>query len=222
MNPEQKPFSPNPTVGSQPIATQLPQPATNETPIAPLSSVQTAPPVVLTPQRPSRQKKLAILLILSAMALITVAIAAYILSRNDTNKTISSSDNSQTVAEDKDKTKEDDKTSSLSQAEVDELHKFNVAKFSSAIGLYWADNTGNLPSIDDIDSKFMSKYLSGDFNDPSKNSPYIVVDNDPTTGEMQYKTRASCGNANTVSAGNERQAVIRVLLSSGAYYCMDY
>lgn len=98
-------------------------------------------------------------------------------------------------------------------------HKTNLAKLIAAVSQYSANNNGKLPTVSDIDSDFISQYLNGQFNDPNTNSPYKIVNADPKSGEVQYKTSSTCGSDNAITAGGRRQVAVRVLLSDSTYHC---
>lgn len=222
MNPEQNPLPTQPNDGRQTDAAQPDQPTTNvanTTPSPPSTPTQITPSAAPPVQQANRQKMLAVLVVVGAVTLISLVLGVYIyMSKNsDRDNTKDISNSAQNITGNQE---EADKASTR-QTQVDQQHKNNVAKFSAALNMYAGNNTGKLPTLAEVNDTFINDYFTGEFSDPSTGKPYIIVETDPVVGEMQYKPAASCGNGNTVSAGSARQAVTRVLLSSGAYYCMD-
>lgn len=59
-----------------------------------------------------------------------------------------------------------------------------------------------------------------DFDDPSTGDAYEFTTATPMSGQMQYANRVLC-NEDRLGVGTERSIVIRVLLESGAIYCVD-
>jgi flagellar basal body-associated protein FliL len=112
-------------------------------------------------------------------------------------------------------------TPSPATAQADSQRKSNSAKLAEAVNEYAANKNGKLPTIQDIDESFKTNYLGGQFNDPSTNSPYKIVEIDPKTGEIQYKKNSTCGSDNTIISGSSRQVAVRVLLNDNTYYCTN-
>lgn len=227
MNPQQNdPLQPqdnqqpyqNPTVPPAPQQTSSPE----QPPVSPQPQY--------TGQPPKQTGKLPPVLIGGAVIVLGVAVGIFLLLGGDSKQQLSNQDNqsesnqTSTVPQEEDtevpaQTQEETTEASTVDPQTDTQHKNNLSKLVAAVSEYSANNNGKLPAASEINSVFISQYLNGQFNDPSTSSAYKIVESDPKSGEVQYKTSSTCGSDNTIVSGTRRQVAARVLLSDSAYYC---
>jgi FtsZ-interacting cell division protein ZipA len=207
---------------------QQPTQDTNQTyqnSTTPVTSAPKQPPVPTQypNQSPKGAKKILPVIIGGVILVIAITVGMLLLNR-DNKSTTNQSGNKQTPADStdkktEDKAQEDASNKSEKSSQNDTKHKNNLAKLIAAVSQYAANNNGKMPSATDLDSAFISQYLSGQFNDPVTNNSYMIVETTPRSGEVQYKTSSTCDSNNTIIAGTTRQVAARVLLSDNSYHC---
>lgn len=196
MNPEQNGPTPQPQPQpmQQPEVTPQFQPPTSQ--------------VVQIEQPPKKSKSTVIFLVV--LVLFLIGGAAFFFMRSDKKDNISTTSNNNESA-----------TNSKESALNDNLRMNDAARLAAAVNNYLANNNGKLPTLDQLDSTFVSGYLEKGFKDPSTDKQYVFVASDPKSGEMQYQTAASCDTNNGIVAGTKREAAIRIKLSDGGYRCVN-
>ena len=71
-------------------------------------------------------------------------------------------------------------------------------------------------------AEFAATYLPSEFLYKPTGLPYELVTQPPEEGELQYVSGAQCGlDQNIALSDNESSVAIRVLLSTGEFYCID-
>lgn len=218
MNPDQQNSSP-PQDNQQPY--QNPEPATPAQIFSPEQApTQTQPQSTFVP--PKQSNKLPAALIGGAIVILGIAAGIFLLlsggEPQPSNQNLADN-NQSTVVPPEGSVQEEQADKSGDTAQKDNQHKSNVVRLISAANEYAANNNGRLPTEADINSTFIDEYMGGNFSSPDTNSPYVLVETDPKTGEVQYMASSTCGSDNTVIPGSKRQIAVRVLLSTNAFYC---
>ncbi len=109
---------------------------------------------------------------------------------------------------------------SLVLSQQDVQRKNDSSRYAAAISEYIANNNGRMP----VNAAEINDYLSsGSSNglpasDPATNNEYELVDDEPTSGQIQYRSGANCEGSELV-AGARRQFAIRIMLSDSSFYC---
>lgn len=221
MNPEQ-----NNPLQPQDNQQSYQNPSTFQTPPQTFGPEQTAvPPQPQNPYLPPKQKsKLLPVLVGGVIVVLGIVVGlVLLLSGEDNSQSRNPSDQpdnkqSSSLPQENESALEEVNESEIS-AQNDTKHKNNLAKLVTAVSQYAANNNGKLPTAAQINSAFISQYLSGQFNDPNTNNQYKIVEISPKSGEVQYKTSSNCGSDKSIIAGSSRQVAARVLLSDSTYYC---
>ncbi len=170
-------------------------------------------------EQPKQTNKSRLILVISAFVVLGVGVAVGIFILLGSESKSQSSSQTNQSNDTKYTAQKDTPEKSGAGAQTDTQNKSNLSKLVVAISEYSTNNNGKLPAGSDIDNAFISQYLSGQFNDPTTNSLYKIVESDPKSGEVQYKTSYTCGSNSTIIAGSRRQFATRVLLSDGTFYC---
>jgi hypothetical protein len=220
MNPNQTSGEPTQDLHNDELAASSTPPQVS-LPTEPSQQMMPQPPQAVTPGPISPQRKKHTALMFGVVLLvIALGAGAYVLfGRGEPVSTVNTSPNptaSQEPSPQPAGTVQDE----LQEAMInDEKRKNDSARLIAAITEYMANNNGKLPTLTSIDTTFLADYISSDFKDPVTKAQYMIVDTPPKSGEMQYRTGAACGTENEVEAGGTREAVVRVLLTDGSFFC---
>ncbi len=99
------------------------------------------------------------------------------------------------------------------------VYEARVSRLVTASEGYAAANNGTLPTVNDIDTAFVVKYLNNDFTDPNTGLAFVITENNPAPGEIQYVTSATCNEDGAITEGSSSQFVVRALVTDGTIYC---
>lgn len=115
----------------------------------------------------------------------------------------------------------------LQRNQRDTQRRDDGSRVISQLQSYATNNRGALPTTgsgsDRSFDAFLTTYLTGDFNDPSTGERYGSTQDDPGTGEFQYRQGHECNGESIqpVSGGSNRQGAVRIQLESGGFFCQS-
>lgn len=97
---------------------------------------------------------------------------------------------------------------------------------SNKLGLAAINFSMSNPGVFEITPENVTKirisHLSGEFNDPRTNQPYILTTSIPEEGELQYIVGGVCNLDDSISqSGDKNNFAIRALLDNGTLSCVE-
>lgn len=107
----------------------------------------------------------------------------------------------------------------------DARRKTDLAKFVAESVTFQANNNGRVPTFEEARTQIIPDYVLHDeddaeFNDPVTNQQYVVVDESPDIGEIQYAEASAC-SGDEIIPGSSRQLAARTLLENGSLFCLS-
>lgn len=214
MNPNQTPQI------QQPIDNQTtPTPTSsdqNQFPSTPQTSPSQNAPLTPLPKTSNKIKK-----IILALVILAGLIAGFFLLLNyqkGIKKANIPDDSSQELTyKTQNQTSESTETLAI---EYEKQRNSDLNSFYTAVTEFMANNNGQFPKITEIDNQFIEQYLKGSFKDPETKMIYHIVESNPSSGEIQFKTTSACSDDNQINAAGSRDFTLRMMLNNGSYYCL--
>ena len=148
--------------------------------------------------------------IVGALLLIIIAVVAIVLISDDDSQPMI--DNNSSL-----------ETESLVTAANSTTRRTDVGRLVAAITSHTTNQSGDTPSVAEVNQSVIPSYIIGDrrlddFNDPTSMERYVIVAGTPELGEIQYQAGATC-DGDSIVDGSSRSFALRAPLESGEFYC---
>ena len=146
--------------------------------------------------------------IIGVLLLTIIAIVTIVLTSDDTPQPMA--DNNSSL-----------ETESLATAANSSIRRTDVGRLVAAISSHTTNQSGNMPSVVEVNQSVIPSYIIGDrrlddFNDPTSMERYVVVAGTPELGEIQYQAGGIC-QGDEIIDGSPRSFALRVPLESGEF-----